>query len=293
MQRHTGTVTIGTDLVVRRIGFGGMQLTGPQVWGPYPDHKRGIELLRSVVDQGVNYIDTADVYGPHANELMIREALYPYADDLVIATKGGSVRGGYDYSTVAWLGNPNYLRQSAQMSARRLGLEQIPVYFLHSGFATDAPFEAQVETLAEMREVGLIRHIGLSNITPEQFRIAREIVDIAIVTGLFNVGNRRDAAVYAQAVENEILFSPWHPLKLTDGGTNASLVAEVLAPIALRHEASVQQIALAWQLHRSELALPVPGTTSIAHLGENLAAANIILDPADVEAITDIVDEVG
>src|SRR5215831_18571869 len=141
MSLGTGTITIGGDLTVGRIGYGGMQLTGDQVWGEYPDHDSGIALLRHVVDSGVTFIDTADVYGPHSNEQLIREALHPYPEDLVIATKGGFVRGGYEYSTLGAVGNPNYLRQSVHMSLRRLRLKRIDLYYLHSGTATDAPFE--------------------------------------------------------------------------------------------------------------------------------------------------------
>ena len=186
----TRTITIGGDLVVGRIGFGAMQLTGTQVWGEYPDRDGGIALLRQVVEAGVTFIDTADVYGPHTNEILIREALHPYPDGLVIATKGGFVRGGYDYSTLGAVGNPNYLRQSAHLSARRLGVEQLDLYYLHSGRATDAPFEDQVATLAALQEERLIRHIGLSNVTLNQLRAAQAIVRIDAVTAHYNVGAR-------------------------------------------------------------------------------------------------------
>src|ERR1700734_4377992 len=187
-QASPGLITIGGDLRVRRIGYGAMQLTGEQVWGPYPDHGHAIEVLRGVVDSGINLIDTADVYGPHDNELLIREALHPYPEGLVIATKGGFVRGGFDYSTLDAVGNPNYLRQSARMSARRLGLDAIDLYYLHSGRAIDTPFETQIETLAALRDEGLIRHIGLSNVTVEQLRVAQTIVEIAAVTAHFHAG---------------------------------------------------------------------------------------------------------
>src|SRR4051795_11905741 len=185
-----GTIEIGGDLTVGRIGFGAMQLTGDQVWGEYPDHDGGIALLRHVVDSGVTFIDTADVYGPHANEELIREALHPYPDELVIATKGGFVRGGHDYSTLGAVGNPNYLRQRFHMSLRRLGLERIALSSLHSATATDAPFAEQVGVLAEMQAQGLIRHIGLSNVTIAQFQAAREIVEIAALTAAYGLGNR-------------------------------------------------------------------------------------------------------
>jgi aryl-alcohol dehydrogenase-like predicted oxidoreductase len=284
------TMVVGGDLVVSRIGYGAMQLTGQQVWGDYPDRDGGIALLREVVDAGVNYIDTADVYGPHSNEILIRDALYPYPQNLVIATKGGFVRGGYDYSTLDAVGNRNYLRQSAHMSLRRLGVDRIDVYYLHSGNARDASFEDQVATLAELREQGVIRHIGLSNVSVEQFRAARGIVEIAAVTALYNIGNRAGAGLLRAAEESGTVFSPWHPVKLGDGGDPERITA-ALEPLAARHDATVRQIALAWQLHRSPLTLPIPGTTSADHLKENLAAAAIQLAADEVQAITALVPE--
>jgi pyridoxine 4-dehydrogenase len=284
------TITIGDSLTAGRVGYGAMQLTGAQVWGEYPDREGGIALLRGAVEAGVTFIDTADVYGPHSNELLIREALHPYPSDLVIATKGGFVRGGFDYSTLSAVGNPDYLRQSAHMSARRLGVEQIDLYYLHSGQATDAPFEDQVATLAELREQGLIRNIGLSNVTLEQFHAARAIVPIVAVTALYNIGNRTGAALLNAAEQAGAVFSPWHPVKLGDGGDPERVIA-LLEPIARRHGATLQQIALAWQLHRSPAALPIPGTTSPGHLAENLAAQAIELSAEDVQAITALVPE--
>ncbi len=280
-------ITIGGDLRVNRIGYGAMKLTGDQVWGPYPDHDHALHVLRGVVDAGVNLIDTADVYGPHTNELLIREALHPYPEDLVIATKGGFVRGGYDYSTLGAVGNPNYLRQSAHMSARRLGVDTIDLYYLHSGRAVDAPFEDQVGVLAELRQAGLIRHVGLSNVTLEQLRAAQSIVPVAAVTALYNVTARTGADLLAAAEGDGIAFSPWHPVTTTDGPL-AARAAEVLAPIAAAHGASVRQVALAWQLQGSPKALPIPGTTSLAHLHENLQAWSIALTPQEMRAIDDI-----
>jgi aryl-alcohol dehydrogenase-like predicted oxidoreductase len=170
-------VTIGGDLTVGRIGYGAMQLTGPKVWGEYPDHDKGVALLREVVAQGVTYIDTADVYGPQSNEELIREALHPYPDNLVIATKGGFVRSGPEYTDMGAVGNRHYLRQAAYMSARRLGVDHIDLYYLHTPTMTDAPFEEIVETLAGMRQDGLMRHIGLSNVSADQLRAARSITD--------------------------------------------------------------------------------------------------------------------
>lgn len=279
--------TIGGDLTVNRIGYGAMKLTGPQVWGPYPDHDHAIRVLRGVVDAGVNLIDTADVYGPHDNELLIRDALSPYPEGLVIATKGGFVRGGFDYGTLDAVGNPNYLRQSAQLSARRLGLDVIDLYYLHSGRALDAPFEDQVGALADLRQAGLIRHVGLSNVTVEQLRAAQSIVPVAAVTALYNVTERVGADLLAAAEKDRIAFCPWHPVTTTDGPLAARAAAS-LSPIAATHGATIQQIALAWQLQGSPQALPIPGTTSLAHLRENLQAQSITLSPQEMRAIDDI-----
>jgi pyridoxine 4-dehydrogenase len=246
-----------------------MQLTGPKVWGEYPDHDKGIALLREVVAEGVTFIDTADVYGPHSNEELIREALHPYPANLVIATKGGNLRGGPEYTDMTSLGNKWYLRQAAYMSMRRLGLEHIDLYYLHQSTFTDVPFEEAIETLAGMRADGLIHHIGLSNLSADQLRTAMSITDIAAVTVHYNVSVRLGATVRAVAEEHGIVFSPWHPAKVPSGEEGIPFHA-VVGPIAVKHDATPQQIALAWQLHRSPNALPIPGTTTVQHLRENL-----------------------
>jgi aryl-alcohol dehydrogenase-like predicted oxidoreductase len=289
---NPAVITIGGDLSVRRVGYGAMKLTGEQVWGPYPDHDHAIRVLRGVVDAGVNFIDTADVYGPHENELLIKEALHPYPEGLVIATKGGFVRGGFDYGTLGAVGNPNYLRQSARLSARRLGLDVIDLYYLHSGRATDAPFEEQVGVLAELRQAGLIRHVGLSNVSLQQLRAAQSIVPVAAVTALYNVSARVGADLLAAAEEDGIVFSPWHSVTTADG-PHAARAAAVLPPIAAAHGATVRQIALAWQLQGSAQSLPIPGTTSLGHLQENLQAQSIALSPQEMRALDDIAAEAG
>lgn len=289
------SITIGGDLTVARVGFGAMQLTGNQVWGDYCDRDGGIALLRGAIDRGVTFIDTADVYGPHTNEQLIRAALYPYPDDLVIATKGGFVRGGFDYATLDAVGNPQYLRQCAHLSARRLGLESIDLYYLHSGRATDTPFEEQVGALAELRQQGLIRHIGLSNVTVDQFHSATQITEIAAVTAVFNVAVRHESPLVAAAEAYGAVFSPWHPVTISDAGPDqAARIAAALTPIAHDHGATVAQVALAWQLHRSPRALPIPGTTKLAHLEENLNAIGLELSVDELATITNLVpDESG
>ncbi len=286
------TVTIGDGLTVKNIGYGAMQLTGPKVWGEYPDRDQGVALLRQVADEGVTFIDTADVYGPHSNEELIREALHPYPDGLVIATKGGFVRGGPDYSDMSAVGNKYYLRQSAYMSMRRLGLDHIDLYYLHTPTMTDVPFAEIIETLADMRRDGLIGHIGLSNVSADQLRTALSITGIAAVTVHYNIAVRLGAAVRALAAEHAIVFSPWHP-GAVPGGTEGEPFHRIIDPIAARYDATPQQVALAWQLHRTPNALPIPGTTSVRHLRENLAATHIRLTEEEIGAITALAPEEG
>jgi pyridoxine 4-dehydrogenase len=269
-----------------------MQLTGTQVWGDYPDREAGIALLRGAVERGVTFIDTADVYGPHYNELLIRDALRPYPRDLVIATKGGFVRGGFDYASLDAVGNVQYLRQSAHMSARRLGVDHIDLYYLHSGRAKDAPFQDQIAVLAELRQQGLIKHIGLSNITVEQFAIAVDIVEIAAVTAVYNVAVRIESALITAAEARGAVFCPWHPITITDAGPEeAARIRAVLEPIAENHNATIAQVALAWQLQRSPAALPIPGTTNVRHLEENMKASTLKLTAREVTTITNLVPE--
>ena len=226
----------------------------------------------------MTFIDTADVYGPHSNEELIREALHPYPDNLVIATKGGFVRGGPEYSDMSAVGNKQYLRQAAHLSMRRLGLDHIDLYYLHTPTMTDVPFEQIVETLAGMREDGLIRHIGLSNVSADQLRTALSMTDIAAVTVHYNVAVRAGAAVRQIAEDNGIVFSPWHPAAVPGGAEGAPFHA-VIDPIAERHGATPQQIALAWQLHRTPQCLPIPGTTSVQHLPGEPRRGRLSADP--------------
>lgn len=286
----TPTITLGGDLTVGRLGYGAMKLTGPQVWGEHPDREAAIALLRAAVNAGVMFIDTADVYGPHTNEQLIHDALHPYPDGLVIATKGGFVRGGPDYATLDAVGNPNYLRQAAHLSARRLGVDRIDLYYLHSGRAADAPFETQVETLAALREEGLIRHVGLSNVTLEQLRTAQAIVPIAAVTAHDNLAIRASAPLRRVAEQDGFAFSPWHPVTFGEG-LGGARVRDAVEAVAARHGATLLQVALAWQLRRSPVTLPIPGTTSLVHLRENLAAADLELADDEVKALTALVPE--
>jgi pyridoxine 4-dehydrogenase len=289
--RPGGTLVIGSDLEVSRLGFGAMRLTGPGMWGDFPDREAGIALLRQVIDAGVTFIDTADAYGPHTNEVLIHDALYPYPAGLVIATKGGFIRGGPDYADFGAVGNREYLRQCAYLSARRLGLDHLDLYYLHSPNAADVPFEDQVGTLAELRQQGVIRHIGLSNVSVGQFRAAQRITDIAAVTAHYNIGDRTGAVLLAAAEADGVAFSPWHPTTVADPDGTTSRLADMLDPVRDRHHATTAQLAIAWLLHRSPVMLPIPGTSSLDHFLNNLASNAISLDDAEVQAVTRLIAE--
>ena len=268
--RPGGALVIGSGLEVSRLGFGAMRLTGPGMWGEFPDRDAGIALLRRVIDAGVTFIDTADAYGPHTNEILIR--------------------GGPDYADFGAVGNREYLRQCAYLSARRLGLDHIDLYYLHRPDAADVPFEDQVGTLAELRQQGVIRHIGLSNVSVGQFRAAQRITDIAAVTAHYNIGARTGADLLDAAEADGVAFSPWHPTTVADQGS-ASHFADVLDPVRDRHHATMAQLAIAWLLHRSPVMLPIPGTTSLDHFQDNLAGTAISLTSAEVQAVTQLIPE--
>ncbi|PKK16239.1 aldo/keto reductase [Thermomonospora sp. CIF 1] len=271
----SGTFRIGGDLPVHRLGFGAMRITGPGVWGEPADRDEAIRVLRRAVELGVTLIDTADSYGPFVSEDLIAEALHPYPDDLVIATKGGFTRHGPNI----WepLGRPEYLRQCVEMSLRRLRLERIDLYQLHR-IDPKVPLEEQLGVLRDMQSEGKIRHIGLSEVSVAELEEARKIVEIATVQNLYNLTSRQHEPVLEHCERHGIGFIPWFPLatgRLAEAGGT-------LAQVASRHEATPAQIALAWLLHRSPVMLPIPGTSKVAHLDENLAAATISLTDDEV-----------
>ena len=274
----SGTFTLG-DLTVNRLGFGAMQITGPGIWGEPADHDEAIRVLRRAVELGVNLIDTADSYGPYVSEDLIREALHPYPDDLVIATKGGLVRSGPG----GWepVGRPEYLRQCAEMSLRRLGVERIDLYQLHRP-DPQVPFEESVGALVELREAGKIGHIGLSNVTRTQLAAALELTPIVSVQNLFNLTNRSSERVLDFCAEKGIGFIPWFPMATGElarpGGP--------LDAIARQHGATPAQLALAWLLRRSPVTLPIPGTSKVEHLDENMRAAEVTLSDAEFEELS-------
>jgi pyridoxine 4-dehydrogenase len=266
----SGTFKLGGDLEVNRLGYGTMQLTGEGVWGAPDDHDESIAVLKAAVAAGVNFIDTADSYGPQVAEDLIREALHPYPDDLVIATKAGLTRSGPgDWRPV---GRPEYLRQQCEMSLRRLGLETIDLYQLHR-IDEKVPVAEQVGELKLLQDEGKVRHIGLSEVDVSQLEEAQKTATIASVQNLFNLTGRDAEPLLDHCTEEGIGFIPWFPLAtgklVEDGGP--------LAQIAADTGAEPSQLALAWLLKRSPVMLPIPGTSSVAHLEQNMGAAELEL----------------
>jgi pyridoxine 4-dehydrogenase len=278
---QSGTFEIGGEMTVRRLGYGTMQLTGPGVWGPPRDRDEALRVLRRSVELGVNFIDTADSYGPYVAEEEIREALEPYPGDLVIATKAGLCRcGPGDWRPV---GRPEYLRQEVEMSLRRLGLERIDLFQLHR-IDAKVPLAEQVGELKMLQDEGKIRHIGLSEVTVEQLQEAQETAEIASVQNLFNLTNRSAEPLLEHAERNGIAFIPWFPLATGELSRQGGPLAEIASELG----ATPSQLALAWLLWRSPVMLPIPGTSTVSHLEENLAAATIELTDEQGERLSQI-----
>jgi pyridoxine 4-dehydrogenase len=276
----SGSFSIGGELTVNRLGFGTMQLPGPGVWGEPKDEAEAIRVLRRAVELGINLIDTADAYGPVIAEQLIRKALYPYADDLVIATKAGLTRQGPGRWTP--VGHPAYLRQQCELSLRTLGLERIPLFQLHR-IDPEVPLEDQLGELRDLQDEGKIGYIGLSEVSIEQLRAAEEITPIASVQNLYNLSNRQAESLLDHCAERSIGFIPWFPLATG----RLSEVGGPLAELSGTTGHSPSQLALAWLLKRSPVMLPIPGTSSVAHLEENTAAAAIELSDEDFEALAE------
>lgn len=276
--RASGTFAIGGTQVVHRMGYGSMQLPGPGVWGPSPDPENAVAVLRRAVDLGVDLIDTADSYGPGVAEDLIREALHPY-DGLTIATKAGLLRTGPD----DWypLGHPKYLRQCAEMSLRRLGVERLDLFQLHR-IDRHVPLADQLGVLVDLQDEGKVAHIGLSEVTVEQIEAARQIATITTVQNEYNVVKRASQDVLEHCQAHGIGFIPWFPM-----ATGAlARPGGALAQLALASGHTPAQLALAWLLHRSPVLLAIPGTRSLAHLEQNIAAAGITLDEPTYAALT-------
>jgi pyridoxine 4-dehydrogenase len=276
-RNNSGTITIGDDLTVARLGFGAMRITGPGVWGEPPDREACKALLRRVVDAGVTLIDTADSYGPAVSESLIAEALYPYPNGLVIATKGGLLR------PVAgrWVADcrPAHLREACEASLKRLKLDRIDIYQLHT-VDPRVPLAESIGALVELQKQGKIRHIGVSNVNPAQLEEARRLAAIVSVQNRYNLEDRAHEAVLEACGKHKLAFIPWYPL-----GSGGLAKSQKLAEIAARHGATASQVALAWLLHRSPVMLPIPGTASIAHFEENLAARTLQLDAKELSAL--------
>jgi aryl-alcohol dehydrogenase-like predicted oxidoreductase len=271
------TFTLGGDLTINRLGFGAMRLTGPGVWGPPADRDECVRVLRRAVELGVDFIDTADSYGPYVSEEIIAEALHPYTG-LVIATKAGLLRTGPDI----WkpLGNPNYLRQECEMSLRRLGVERIDLFQLHR-IDRHIPLADQVGELVALQTEGKIGHIGLSEIDVDQLTAAQQLTPIVSVQNEYNLTKRTAEPLLEAATQQGIGFIPWFPLAagpLADAGGP-------LAKLAAEHDATASQLALAWLLQRSPVMLPIPGTSKVAHLEENVAAGQITLSDEELDAL--------
>ncbi len=271
-----GTITIGGDLTVNRLGFGAMRITGRGIWGDPPDVDEAKAVLRRAIELDVNFIDTADSYGPEVSENLIAEALHPYPDDLVIATKGGLERPGPG----RWPANgrPDHLKEACDGSLRRLRLEQIQLYQLHRPDPS-VPFGESIGALLELQREGKVRHIGLSNVSVQQLREAQRLTPIASVQNRYNLADRGSDPVLEVCEQEQLAFLPWAPIQ--DHESHA-----VVGEIAQRHGATVHQVVLAWLLARSPAMLPIPGTGSVEHLEENIAAAALDLSADEVQSLT-------
>lgn len=274
-----GTFDLGGDLTVNRLGYGTMQLTGDGVWGEPRDPQTAVDVLRRAVELGVNFIDTADSYGPYVAEPLIFRALAPYADDLVIATKAGFTRQGPNKWTP--VGRPEYLRQQTEMSLRILGVERIDLQQLHR-IDPSVPLDDQIGELKALQDEGKIRHIGLSEVSIDEVEAASKIATIVSVQNLFNLARRDAEPLLDYATERGIAFIPWFPLAtgklLGDGGP--------LAALAEKHGASASQLALAWLLRRSPAMLPIPGTSSVEHVDDNVRAAELVLTDDEFDELS-------
>jgi len=271
--RTNSLFRLGGDLSVNRLGFGAMRITGEGIWGWPPDRDNALKVVRRAIDLGVDLIDTADAYGPETSELLIAEALHPYPKDLVIATKGGLTRPGPGQ----WVpnGRPEYLTRCVENSLKRLQLERIDLYQLHR-IDPKVPMEESLGALKKMQEAGKIRHVGLSEVSAEEIDRARKVLPIVSVQNQYNIGNRKWEKTLTYCEKEGLGFMPWSPI-----GGNRGLKDNALEAAARDYHASVVQLALAWLLHRSPAMLPIPGTSSVAHLEENMAAAKLKLTAED------------
>ena len=273
---NAGTIDVGGDLTVNRLGFGAMRITGPGIWGDPPDRDTAKAALRQAVELDVTFIDTADSYGPEVSENLIAETLYPYPDDLVIATKGGLTRPGPG----RWVpdGRPEHLRRACEGSLRRLRLDQIPLYQFHRP-DLKVPIEESIGALDELKAQGKIRHVGVSNFSEDQFRAAERVTPVVSVQNRYNAADRSSESMVDLCEQEQLVFLPWAPVLDTERNT-------AITDAARQHGASPQQIVLAWLLARSPRILPIPGSGSPGHVAQNIAAASIALSDDEVAAIS-------
>jgi pyridoxine 4-dehydrogenase len=276
----SGTFALGGDLTVNRLGFGAMRITGDGIWGEPKDPAGAKKVLQRAVELGVNFIDTADAYGPDVSERLIGEALSPYAKGVVIATKGGLTRQGPN----KWLpvGRPEYLEQQVEMSLRWLKTDRIDLWQLHR-IDPKVPVEESLGIIKKLQEQGKIRHVGLSEVKPHEIDHARKVIEIVSVQNQYNIGDRQHEDVVEYCDKHKIAFIPWFPVaagKLAQPGGKLDAAAK-------KHGATVSQLSLAWLLHRSPVMLPIPGTSSVAHLEENIASADVKLSAAEWKEIED------
>ncbi|MCB2377113.1 aldo/keto reductase [Hymenobacter sp. BT635] len=271
------TFALGGDLTINRMGYGAMRITGDGIWGPPQDHAESIRVLQRAVELGINFIDTADSYGPNVSEELIAEALHPYAKGLIIGTKGGLLRTGPNQWPID--ASPEHLKQALEGSLQRLKLDQIDLYQLHR-VDPEVPFEKTLEFLQKAQEDGLIKHIGLSEVTVEQIQQAQQYVKVVSVQNMYSVDNRKWEAELEFCEQNGLAFIPWYPLA---GGNEQAL--SKLTQIGEKHGATKQQVALSWLLHRSPNILLIPGTSKVKHLEENVKAADIQLSAEDMAAL--------
>jgi pyridoxine 4-dehydrogenase len=278
--KASGAFTIGGDLVVNRLGYGAMRITGDGIWGEPKDRESAKKVLQRAVELGVNFIDTADSYGPEVSEQLIGEALAPYAKGVIIATKGGLTRQGPN----EWLpvGRPEYLTQQVEMSLRRLKIERIDLWQLHR-IDPKVPVEESLGAIKKLQEQGKVRHIGLSEVKPHEIDQARKVVEIVSVQNQYNIGDRRHEDVVDYCTKHKLGFIPWFPVasgKLAQPGGKLDSAAK-------KHNATVSQLSLAWLLHHTPVMLPIPGTSSVEHLEENVGAACVTLSAAEWKEIED------
>jgi pyridoxine 4-dehydrogenase len=277
----TSTYTIGGDLTVNRVGFGAMRITGPGVYGPPEDHDAAVAIVRRAAELGVNFIDTADQYGPFTSEEVVADALHPYADDMVVATKGGLVRYG-EWGALKNDATPQHLQDALDGSLRRLKLERIDLYQLHR-IDPDIPAEVTFEFLRQAQASGKVRHLGLSEVTVEQIQHAQQFFDVTSVQNRYSITNRDAEPVLDYCRDSNIAFIPWFPIGGGDLGET-----DTLAQIAAAHDTGVRQIALAWLLHHSDNILLIPGTSNTTHLEQNMTAGTVDLSNAELSALNSL-----